>query len=246
MIDWDDCTPLTREEFDSFIGMAIPFLKSMEDKNGWDFFVNDMSIRRFCNRFFIEAFKFNDYEDYQRYNTKVKDIQNDFITGPLGTPEAVAIVPKVKEKIEEAAENGDVIIYTRDTHFEDYLDTKEGKALPVPHCIYETDGWGLVEELDTLSHLYRNVYCIDKLTFGSKHLPEILKEDNLALFCNEIELVGVCTDICVVSNALILKSHFYQTMDITVDASCCAGTTPENHKAALRVMKSCQINVINE
>ena len=169
----------------------------------------------------------------------VVDMQNDFITGPLGTPEAVAIVPKVKEKLEKASENGDLIIFTRDTHFDDYLSTKEGKALPVKHCILKTKGWEIIKELDTTIWHYQKIpwFC-NKYTFGAHYLPEMIMESELSSYCNEIELVGVCTDICVVSNALILKSHFYQTMEITVDASCCAGTTPEKHKAALEVMRS--------
>lgn len=167
----------------------------------------------------------------------VVDMQNDFITGPLGTPEARAIVPKVKEKIEEYRKRGDQIIFTRDSHYESYLLTLEGKHLPIKHCIIDTDGWeiipGLMRSCD---------YCVRKHGFGYDEWDNTIYELD---FADSIELIGVCTDICVVSNALILKSYYRHT-EITIDASCCAGTTPENHKAALQVMKSCQINVINE
>lgn len=166
----------------------------------------------------------------------VIDMQNDFITGPLGTPEAVAIVPKVKEKIEEYHENGGRVIFTKDTHFNNYFKTLEGRKLPVIHCMNDTYGWDLV---DGLWSKYDSV--LYKFAFGYNEW-----DMNIGMPIGDgIELVGVCTDICVVSNALILKSQFPE-IEITVDASCCAGTTPENHKAALQVMKSCQINVINE
>lgn len=172
----------------------------------------------------------------------VVDMQHDFIDGSLGTPEAQAIVPNVKKKIDEAVKNGDLIIYTRDTHFENYLDTKEGKKLPVEHCIYQTDGWQIPNELMTPS-TYKNTEILDKFTFGSSELPVLLHSNNMALSCDEIELVGLCTDICVVSNALLLKAAFYESMDISVDATCCAGVTPETHEAALKTMEMCQINV---
>ena len=172
----------------------------------------------------------------------VVDMQNDFITGSLGTPEAQAIVPNVKKKIEESVKNGDLIIYTRDTHLEDYLETKEGKKLPVEHCVYKTEGWKIQSDLLTPAK-YENAYIIDKFTFASQELPALIANRNLALSCNEIELVGLCTDICVVSNALLLKAAFYQTMEISVDATCCAGVTPESHEAALKTMEMCQINV---
>jgi nicotinamidase-related amidase len=179
----------------------------------------------------------------------VVDMQNDFIDGALGTKEAVAIVSNVKKKIEHAISKGDMIIYTRDTHFENYLNTKEGKKLPVEHCIYGTKGWSIPDELFPRAD-YKNAFVIDKYTFGSCELPTMLRkmfvEDEKMFDCNEIELVGLCTDICVVSNALLLKAEFYNELEITVDASCCAGVTPESHKAALLTMKMCQINVIGE
>lgn len=162
----------------------------------------------------------------------VVDMQNDFIDESLGTKEAQAIVPNVKKKIEEYHSRGDKIIFTRDTHNENYLQTNEGKKLPVKHCIYGTNGWKIADGLETPDCKY-----IDKPNFGWNHWENRVFE--------EVELVGLCTDICVVSNALILKSVF-PDIEITVDASCCAGVTPETHKAALTTMKMCQVNVIGE
>lgn len=163
----------------------------------------------------------------------VIDMQNDFIDGSLGTKEAQAIVSNVKKKIEEYKSRGDQIIFTRDTHFENYLETNEGKHLPVQHCVYETSGWEISKELDT-----DNAILVNKKTFGYRGWYEFG-------FNEDVELVGLCTDICVVSNALILKA-MYPEINISVDASCCAGVTPESHKAALTTMKMCQINVIGE
>lgn len=162
----------------------------------------------------------------------VVDVQNDFVTGALGTPEAQSIIPNVKAKIKKYQDRGDEIIFTRDTHQSNYLETNEGKHLPVEHCIENTDGWKIVCDLDVPNCSY-----INKSTFGWTHW-------NNRTF-DEIELIGLCTDICVVSNALILKAMFPE-IKITVDASCCAGVTPESHKAALTTMKMCQINVIGE
>ena len=163
----------------------------------------------------------------------VIDMQNDFISGSLGTKEAQAIVPNVKKKIEEYKARGDEIIFTRDTHFVNYLNTNEGEHLPVKHCIQGTYGWLISDELDNGV----GYPVIDKYTFGFDGWVHYDFE--------EIELVGLCTDICVVSNALILKALF-PDINITVDASCCAGVTPESHKAALTTMKMCQIDVIGE
>lgn len=163
----------------------------------------------------------------------VVDMQFDFTYGSLGTKEARDIIPRVQKKIEEYHKRGDRIIFTRDTHEPDYLETHEGKNLPVPHCMRWSNGWEIVDRLYTPGCLY-----VDKYTFGWPHWDSMLTDP-------EIEIVGLCTDICVISNALILRS-LYPESDITVDASCCAGTTPEKHKAALSVMKSCQINIINE
>lgn len=176
----------------------------------------------------------------------VVDMQNDFIDGSLGSPEAQAIVENVCEKIEAYKAEGWEIIYTRDTHNENYLDTPEGKILPVKHCIYGTNGWelnGKVQQM--LGRVWG--YPYNKPTFGCKEMVKNIVSDHKDAPYDEIELVGLCTDICVISNAMLLKNAFYDKfVTITVDASCCAGVTPEKHKAALEVMKSCQINVINE
>ena len=162
----------------------------------------------------------------------VVDMQKDFIDGALGTKEAVAIVENVKKKIEAYKANGDEIIFTRDTHQENYLETNEGKHLPVAHCIEGTDGWKIGEGLEVDGALY-----IDKPTFGYMNWKEYDLE--------EVEIIGLCTDICVVSNALIIKATFPE-IKVTVDAGCCAGVTPESHKAALLTMKMCQVEVIGE
>ena len=165
----------------------------------------------------------------------VIDMQNDFVYGALGTPEARDIIPNVMKKIEEYDIREDAIIFTRDTHSKDYLKTSEGKNLPVKHCIIGTHGWEIVDGLEIKCGRY-----INKPTFGWTGWDALQFEDG-----DEIEIVGLCTDICVVSNALILKAMFPE-VKITVDASCCAGVTPETHKAALQTMKMCQINVIRE
>ena len=177
----------------------------------------------------------------------VVDMQNAFLPGSLGTKEAQAIVPNVKKKIDEAVQNGDVIVYTRDTHYEDYLNTREGKKLPVEHCIMNSDGWKIPVELMTPVDYPRSWVC-NKNTFGFYTLPYELSVRSGVLGITmdkiaEIELVGLCTDICVVSNALLLKSYFYNDLEISVDATCCAGVTPESHEAALKTMEMCQINV---
>lgn len=164
----------------------------------------------------------------------VVDMQNDFVNGSLGSEDAQKIVSNVREKILEYQKNGDTVIFTRDTHGENYLQSQEGKYLPVPHCIQGTDGWSIVDGLEV-----ENCQYIDKPNFGWTHWDTQNFSDK-----DEIELIGVCTDICVVSNALILKAMYPET-HITVDASCCAGVTPESHNAALLTMKACQIDVIN-
>ena len=170
----------------------------------------------------------------------VVDMQKDFVDGALGTKEAVAIVPNVVSKIKNF--DGDIIV-TYDTHFENYMETSEGKNLPVSHCIKDTDGWELDRNVEEALE-GKDYIAVEKPTFGSLDLPEILSE-NYDENDISIELIGLCTDICVVSNAIILKAAFYET-PISVDASCCAGVTPESHKAALATMKMCQINVVNE
>lgn len=170
----------------------------------------------------------------------VVDMQKDFVNGALGTKEAAAIVGNVVEKINS---HDGLIFATYDTHFENYLETSEGKNLPVPHCIKGSDGWKLDSRVESALK-NKEFTTVEKITFGSVNLPnEIKKACGDEEF--EIELVGLCTDICVVSNALILKANFPQ-VTISVDASCCAGVTPETHKAALDTMKCCQINVIGE
>lgn len=163
----------------------------------------------------------------------VVDMQNDFIDGVLGTKEAQAIVPNVKKKIAEYYARGDEIIFTRDTHQADYLETNEGKHLPIGHCIEGTKGWQIAEGLETPKAKY-----IDKGVFGFLWWSEIDIGE-------EVEIVGLCTDICVVSNSIILKAT-YPEIEIYVDASCCAGVTPETHKSALETMKMCQINIIGD
>ncbi len=167
----------------------------------------------------------------------VVDMQDDFVDGALGTKEAQAIVAPMAEKIKRF--DGDVIA-TLDTHFENYMETSEGKRLPVPHCIKGTDGWQINKTV--LEALREKGYeTVEKRTFGSVDLPKLLKkrygDETLS-----IELAGLCTDICVVSNALLLKAHFPET-EIGVDASCCAGVTPQSHNAAIETMRMCQINM---
>jgi len=166
----------------------------------------------------------------------VVDMQKDFVTGSLGSSQAQAIVPFVESKIAEYKKEGGKIIFTRDTHYQNYLDTQEGKRLPVVHCVEGTDGHSIVGELNTAGY-----EIFDKPTFGSlalaKHLADTFGD------VEEIELCGLCSDICVVSNALILKAQFPE-VTLTVDAKCSAGVTEESHKAALLTMKMCQVNVI--
>ncbi len=167
----------------------------------------------------------------------VVDMQKDFVDGALGTKEAVAVVPAVCAKIR--AFDG-TIFATLDTHFADYMDTAEGRKLPVPHCVKDTDGWKLNE--DVAAALEEKGYtAVEKRTFGSVDLPRLIAQaaDGEPF---SAELVGLCTDICVVSNALLLKAHFPEA-PIAVDASCCAGVTPALHAAALETMRSCQIDV---
>ncbi len=206
----------------------------------------------------------------------VVDMQNDFIDGALGTKEAVAIVDNVRKKIDEYRSNGDTVIYTRDTHTEAYLQTQEGRNLPVVHCVKGTPGWEIAEKVYAEGCL-----VVDKPSFGSLALPEVVrscvgKEEDLAaqgedsknvqhrtyqdlqngeslynldenlddgIVPDSIELVGLCTDICVISNAMILKAAFPE-VPIAVDASCCAGVTPESHKNALKAMQMCQIQIL--
>ena len=162
----------------------------------------------------------------------VVDMQNDFTTGSLGSAHAAAIIPNVVEKVKAFSGN---VIFTRDTHDDDYLQTQEGKKLPVVHCVKGSDGCQICDELKTYVE-----QVVDKVTFGSVVLPHILSKQGEPV--EEIELCGLCTDICVISNAMILKAAFPEAK-ITVDASCCAGVTLESHNTALNAMKAVQIEV---
>ena len=167
----------------------------------------------------------------------VVDMQNDFIDGALGTPEAVEIVPRVIQKIREF---DGLVIATRDTHEEDYLDTQEGKKLPVRHCIRGIDGWEIHPEIQMLL----TEEPIDKPTFGSAELGQMLKaRQDTGETIEDITLIGLCTDICVISNALLLKAYLPETQ-VSVDASCCAGVTRESHEQALNAMKMCQVEIV--
>lgn len=165
----------------------------------------------------------------------VVDVQNDFVTGALGTKDAQEMLPRLVAKLEKvAAENSADIFFTQDTHKENYLDTQEGKRLPVVHCVKNTAGWEIVPELKKF--IPRAKAVIEKKAFGTTRLPTLLKPYEI------VEFVGVCTDICVVANALLVKS-FYPETTVAVDAKCCAGATPETHRAALTVMKMCQCEI---
>lgn len=168
----------------------------------------------------------------------VVDMQKDFVDGALGTAEAVAAVPNVVKKIEDF--DGEIFA-TLDTHFENYMQTAEGKKLPVPHCVKGTGGWQLNGAVAAALE-GKGFTAVEKRTFGSVDLPALLEqaagEEDF-----DVTLIGLCTDICVVSNALLLKAHFPEA-PIAVDAACCAGVTPAAHEAALATMRSCQIDVI--
>ena len=173
----------------------------------------------------------------------VVDMQNDFIDGALGTAEAVAIVPKVAEKVKGFK---GTVIFTRDTHGESYMQTQEGRNLPVPHCIRDTPGWALEPEI--AQTCARGMMSFEKPTFGSTALCEYVctlaaEKGAVAGKGFHVELCGVCTDICVVSNALLIKASLPEA-DLVVDSSLCAGVTPQKHEAALETMRSCQIEVL--
>ena len=163
----------------------------------------------------------------------VVDMQVDFITGALGSELATAIVPNVVKKVQ----NFDgTVIFTRDTHFENYMSTQEGKNLPVPHCIKDSDGWQICDELKPYA---KNI--IDKLTFGSIDLPDLLRSFGEPI--EHIELCGLCTDICVISNAMVLKAAFPE-VPVTVDSHCSAGVSVESHNTALDAMRAVQIEIV--
>lgn len=164
----------------------------------------------------------------------VVDMQNDFIDGALGTREAREIVPAVLHKIEEYQRAGDEVVFTLDTHGEDYMETQEGKKLPIPHCIRGSHGWELCPPLLNLPGKR-----FEKPSFGSLKLAEYAAAGGY----DRIELIGLCTDICVISNALLLKAYLPQT-PVAVDGRCCAGVTPESHENALEAMKMCQVDII--
>ena len=163
----------------------------------------------------------------------VVDMQVDFITGSLGSDLATAIVPNVIEKVK----NFDgTVIFTRDTHFDDYMNTQEGKKLPVPHCIKDSEGWQICDGLKPYAKI-----LVDKLTFGSIELPRLIGSFDEPI--ESIELCGLCTDICVISNAMILKAAFTE-IPIIVDSSCSAGVSVESHNTALDAMRAVQIEII--
>lgn len=168
----------------------------------------------------------------------VVDMQNDFIDGALGTKEAVAIVDKVADKIRNYPGK---IIFTRDTHFDNYAETQEGKNLPVLHCVENTFGWQISDKLP----MPDDAVIFDKPTFGSKNLAEYLVKENDREPIDEIEFIGLCTDICVISNAFVTKA-FLPEIPLVADASCCAGVTPESHLNALSAMEMCQVKIINK
>jgi nicotinamidase-related amidase len=175
--------------------------------------------------------------------TIVVDMQNDFLTGSLANPDAVSIIPSVLDQIK----NSDYVIYTRDTHDENYLETQEGKNLPVPHCVEGTHGWQIVDELDPQNITdIKMWHIVNKPTFGDVNIWMDMYFADLVNWNGEgveVTFCGTCTDICVVSNAMIVKS-LYPELVVNVKADACAGLTPEKHKAALDVMSSCQINII--
>ena len=164
----------------------------------------------------------------------VVDMQNDFVDGALGTQEAQAMLPRLVEKLKAEQAAGTALVFTMDTHGADYLETQEGKKLPVEHCIRGTTGWKIADALHPF--VEEAAAVIEKPTFGATALPAALAD------YDEIEFVGLCTDICVISNALLAKA-FYPEKHITVDAACCAGVTPESHANALAAMRMCQVEV---
>lgn len=182
----------------------------------------------------------------------VVDVQKDFVDGALGSIAAQSIIPYMRKRIRDYADGETLILFTKDTHEENYLETFEGVRLPVEHCVRGTPGWSLVKDISTLADGYSNflIYSDEEVihsrilkdTFGSTKLVEILKQYENEI--TDITFMGFCTDICVISNVLLVKA-FMPNIRIIVDASCCAGTTLEKHLAALEVMKSCQIDVIN-
>ena len=173
----------------------------------------------------------------------VIDMQNDFVTGSLGSARAQTIVGRVKQKVAKFEERGDLVVFTRDAHDGGYLDTFEGANLPVEHCMQGTPGFEIVDELLPLAE--KADATIDKPTFGSFELLDFLAPYVESGEVAEIELCGLCTDICVVANAILLRTKFHET-PIKVDASCCAGVTENSHESALQTMRSCQIQILGK
>lgn len=165
----------------------------------------------------------------------VVDMQNDFITGSLGTQQAVSILPNVLNKIKEYTQNDEMVVFTKDTHTQDYLSTQEGKNLPVIHCLEHSKGWELVDDLLPFGHI-----VFEKPAFASLDLVKWITQERF----DSIELIGLCTDICVISNAMVIKAALPEAA-ITIDASCCAGVTVESHNNALAAMKICQFQITN-
>lgn len=174
----------------------------------------------------------------------VVDMQNDFIDGALGTKEAQAIVKNVILKIKTYMENNNKIYFTMDTHNEDYLESQEGRKLPIKHCIKGTDGWNLQSEIQLLLDTQKDKTVFEKNGFGSIELADTIKNNYIDSIDTEIEIVGLCTDICVVTNAMLLKTYMPNTK-ITIDEKCCAGVTVQSHVEALNTMKMCQIEIEN-
>ena len=170
------------------------------------------------------------------------DMQKDFTTGVLGNDMTKEVVTAVCEEIKEYKKTGIPMIYTMDTHTEDYLNTQEGKNLPVVHCIKGTDGWEIPEKVKEVMK-GMTAYKVEKNTFGAKDLPAKVQEVMNEYDISAIKLIGVCTDICVISNAMLLKAYFPE-IPIKVKARCCAGVTPQSNMTAINAMKSCQIDVI--
>ena len=171
----------------------------------------------------------------------VIDMQNDFITGSVGSVQAQKIVDNVAKRIKDF--NGQ-IVFTRDTHYDNYLDTREGKALPIVHCVEGTQGWELEKSIKKLQ-LGGDYPVFDKITFGSKRMVDFLLYLNKLKKVDEVTIIGLCTDICVISNAFLIQAYLPEAA-IVIDASCCAGVTEQSHKAALEAMKNCQIKIIGE
>lgn len=166
----------------------------------------------------------------------VIDMQNDFVTGSLKNDEAVKIIPAIINKLNSVDENETVVVFTKDTHTSNYLNTQEGRNLPFVHCVKDTTGWDIIPELKAYEE---NKRIFEKPGFGSEELADYAKDAQFS----EIELIGVCTDICVISNAMLLKAALPEA-EITVDSACCAGVTVESHNNALSAMKMCQIKII--